>query len=153
MKPTIFFLALLLSSLTFSAFAQKTSQNETKLIQLKEVFTSMSVDNDIDVVLTESKTGEMVVEGNAKLLDMRLSDGHLSLSKKQLGVSAPIKVHVPASYLSKIFMNGNGTLSSSAVLSNQKMKILLAGEAKIAVKSTGSVTVETAEEIQFVKGE
>ncbi|HEX8314541.1 MAG TPA: DUF2807 domain-containing protein, partial [Flavisolibacter sp.] len=131
MKPTFFFLCLLLSSLSFSAFAQKITQSETKVIQLKEVFTSLSIDEGIDIVLTENKAGEMLVEGNAKLLDMRLADGHLSLAKKYTGLSSPLKVYVPANYLTKIFMNGNGMLSSSTALSNHRIKILLAGEARV----------------------
>jgi hypothetical protein len=49
-------------------------------------------------------------------------------------------------------MNGNGSLTSANILSNQKMKIYLAAEARIDVRSTGNVTVETVDNIQFVKG-
>jgi hypothetical protein len=151
MKPTFIAICLLLSSLGFSAYAQKAAPSETQTIQLKEVFTSLSVDNDIQVVLTENTAGEMLVEGDVKSLDIQLVDGHLQLSKKQPAKLSPLKVYVPSVYLSKVYMNGNGSLSSASVLSNNRIRIILGGEARIAVRSIGHVILETENGIQFVK--
>lgn len=148
MKPTIIALCLLLGSFGLSAFGQKTP--ETKLIQLKEIFTSLSVDSDIHVVLTENKAGDILVEGDVKALDIQLNDGHLQLAKRH-HMTAPVKVYVPSAYLLKVYMNGTGSLSSSTVLSGQRLKVVLAGESKIAIRSTGNVIVEAMDDIQFIK--
>ena len=149
MKPIIFSICLLLGSFGFTASAQKATP-ETKVIQLKEIFTSVSADDDIDIVLTDSKSGDLLVEGNTKALDVQLRDGHLQLAKSH-HTTNPVKVYVPAAYVSKIYMNGNGMLSSSSVLSGNRIKVVLAGESRIALRSTGNVTVETMNDIQFVR--
>ena len=124
---------------------------ETKVIQLKEIITSLAVENDIHVVLTETKSGEILVEGQVNALDIHVSDGQLQLAKKYEKLNAPLKVYVPATYLSKVYMNGTGSLSSSTVLTSPRIKVILSGESTIAIRSAGNVTVETMNDIQFVK--
>lgn len=152
MKPTFFFICLLVSSLSFSAFAQKPVQQSSKTIHFKEIFTNVTIDDDMTIVLTEGSSDKVTVEGDAKALNATVADGRLYLSAKNPRLADGIKVYVPAGFVSKVYMNGNGSLSSASVLANQKIKIYLASEAKIHVRSTGNVTVETIDEIQFIKG-
>ena len=149
MKPLLFTIGLLLGSFGLSAFAQKAT-HEPKHIQLQEIITSVSVNDDIDIVLTDSKANELLVDGNPKAVSVFVNDGHLQLAKTQQ-TAGVVKIYVPAAYVSKVFMNGTGELSSSAVLSGSRLKIVLAGESKIALRSTGNVTVEAVDDIQFVK--
>jgi hypothetical protein len=151
MKPIIFFVSLLVSSLSFSAFAQKNSSAETpaKIIQFKEVFTTVSIEDDLEVVLTDGNSDNIAVDGNVKAT---MSEGQLFLSAKNPRMAAGNKVLIPANFLSRVYMNGNGSLSSESVLRNKKVKIYLASEAKINVRSLGNVAVETVDGIQFVKG-
>jgi hypothetical protein len=151
MKPTLFFICLLVSSLSFSAFAQKSEGTDKtpKAIHFKEIFTTVSIDDDMEIVLMDGNSDKIVVEGDVKA---SVSDGHLYVSAKNPRLASGIKVFIPASFLSRVYMNGNGSLSSASVLHNQKVKIYLASEARINVKSLGNVTVETINDIQFVKG-
>ena len=151
MKPILFFVSLLVSSLSFSAFAQKSSIEETpaKVIQFKEVFTMVSVDDNLEVVLTNGSSDNILVDDNVKAT---LSEGHLYVSAKNPQLAAGNKVLIPANFLSRVYMNNNGSLRSETVLSNQKVKIYLASEAKINVRSLGNVSVETVGDILFVKG-
>jgi hypothetical protein len=151
MKPTLIFICLLVSSLSFSAFAQKSGVQDkpAKTIHFKEVFTNVSIDDDVNVILTEGSSDKVVVEGDVKAT---VVDGHLYVSARNPRLAYGMKVYVPASFLTRIYMNGNGSLTSANILSNQKMKIYLAAEARIDVRSTGNVTVETVDNIQFVKG-
>lgn len=151
MKPILFFVSLLMSSLSFSAFAQKSSSAETpaKIIQFKEVFTTVSIEDDLEVVLTDGNSDNIAIDGNVKAT---LSEGQLFLSAKNPRIAARNKVVIPANFLSRVYMNGNGSLSSENVLRNSRVKIYLASEARINVRSLGNVAVETVDGIQFIKG-
>ena len=151
MKPTIFILCLLISSLSFSAFAQKSVPQEkaSKTIHFKEAFTNVSIDDDINVILTDGSSDKIMVEGDVKA---SVNDGHLYVAARNPRLAYGMKVYIPASFLTRVYMNGNGSLTSATILSNQKMKIYLAAESKVHVRSTGNVTIETVDDIQFVKG-
>lgn len=152
MKPKFFFICLLFSTIGLSAFAQKTAPQDTKKIQLTETVTTLIVEDDITVVLTDSKADYVSVEGNPKAVQANIVDGQLVLSARRSFGTSDVTVYVPAGQLSKVFLNGTGSLSSSEILSNQRIKIFLASEAKINVRSKGSVSVETHDDIQFVRG-
>jgi hypothetical protein len=151
MKPILIAISLLVSSLSFSAFAQKSDGTEKspKLIHFKEAFTIVSIDDEMEVILTDGASDKIAADGDVKAV---VSEGHLYVSARNPRLAAGTKVFIPSGYLSRVYMNGNGSLSSASVLHNQKVKILLASEAKINVRSLGNVTVETIDDIQFVKG-
>ncbi|RYZ27296.1 MAG: hypothetical protein EOO10_13165 [Chitinophagaceae bacterium] len=151
MKPILIAISLLVSSLHFSASAQKNQELEkpSKVIQFKENFTIVSVDDDLEIILTDGASDKIAVNGDVKAM---VSDGQLYVSARNPRLAAGTKVFIPSAFLSKVYMNGNGSVSSAAVLPNQKVKILLASEAKINVRSLGNVTVETIDDIQFIKG-
>jgi hypothetical protein len=150
MKPTFFFLCLLVSSFGFSAFAQKatTFHKASKEIHFKEIFNSVSVEDDMEIVLTEGKSDKISVDGDVVAT---IADSQLYLAARNPQMAHVIKVYVPADYLSKIYMQGNGFLYSNTILSNQKMRIILSAEAKINVRSMGNVTVEPMNDIVFVR--
>jgi hypothetical protein len=152
MKPKFLFLCLLLSTIGLSAFAQSTAPQAAKKIQLTEAVSTLIVEDDITVVLTDSKADHLSVEGDAKAVLATIVDGQLVLSARKSFGASDVTVYVPAGQLSKVFLNGTGSLSSSEILSNQRIKIFLASEAKINVRSRGSVSVETNNDIQFVQG-
>ena len=151
MKPILIAITLLVNSLSFSAFAQKSgvAEKSTKVIQFQEVFTTVSIDDDLEVVLTNGTSDKIAVNGDVKAT---IADGHLYISARNPRLAPGMKVFIPADFLSKVYMNGNGSLSSASVLQNQKVKILLASEARINVRSVGNVTIETVDDIHFVKG-
>ena len=115
MKPTLFFLCLLVSGLSFSAFAQKAP---AKTIQFKEVFTNVSINGELSIVLTEGASDKITVEGDVVA---SVFDGHLSVAARNPRLASEMKVYIPASFLTRVFMNGNGSLSSATILPNQKM--------------------------------
>ena len=57
---------------------------------------------------------------------------------------------MPAGLLSKIDVYGKAKLSSENTLSNEKLKVILADEATINIRSQGKVIVEGTSEIDFV---
>jgi hypothetical protein len=149
MKPTITAVCLLLCSFCFWGFAQTPLAAATR-IPVTEIFTTLSVDENLDVVLTSGPSDEIWVEGSTKHLSVQLTDSHLRLAPLQ-PYTSPAKIYVPATYLSKIYMNGAGSLSSASLLNSKHLRVILFGEASVAIRSTGRVSVETADEIRFVK--
>jgi uncharacterized protein YabE (DUF348 family) len=151
MKPILIVFSLLVSSLSFSAFAQKSdvAQKSPKVIHFQEVFTTVSIEDDMEIILTDGNSDKIAVDGDVKAV---VSEGHLYVSARNPRLASGMKVFIPSAFLARVFMNGNGSLSSASVLRNQKVKVLLASEAKINLRSLGNVTVETMDDIQFVKG-
>lgn len=151
MKPILIAISLLVSSLNFSASAQKVAGPEKppKVIQFKENFTAVTVDDDLEIILTDGASDKITADGDVRAM---VSDGHLYVSARNPRLAARTKVFIPSAFLSKVNMNGNGSLGSAVVLQNKKVRILLASEAKINVRSFGNVSVETVDDIQFVKG-
>lgn len=155
MKPKFLFLALLLMALATTAFSQKHKANDNRstTIRFSETFTTVSINDDLNVVLIEGALPEITVEGTAKhAIEAKVTDGHLYLGSRGQSAAPKGKVYVPVGLLTKVFVHGNGVLQSASVLNHNRLKVFLAGEAKINLRSTGSVTVETLNDIQFVKG-
>jgi hypothetical protein len=153
MKPKLFLAALLLVAASTAAVAQKSKPTPpSTTVHFSEAFTSLVVDDNLNVVLTEGTSPDILVEGDAKSLVAREVDGSLLLSFQKTYSANQTTVYVPASLLSKVYLNGTGTLRSATTLQNRQLKIILTDEARVHVKSTGNVSVETWNEIDFVKG-
>jgi len=153
MKPKLVLAALLLVIASTVAVAQdrKTMPSPTT-VHFSEAFTSLVVEDDLTVVLTVGASPDITIEGDARSVMTKEVDGSLSLSVLGVHAAGQTIVYVPASLLSRVYMNGTGTLRSATTLQNRKLKIILSDEAKVRVKSTGNVSVETWNEIDFVKG-
>jgi len=145
----------MLLAVSFSAFAQKSSVSDpvSKTVKLDETFTSLLITNDLSVILTESASNEIVIEGDArdiKKVEVSIVDNRLVLASSRPQVRLDVKVYVPAAFLNKVYIDGKANLSSSSTLRNKNLRIFLSEEAIINVKSFGKVTVETSSEIDFV---
>ena len=151
MKPKLFFLCLLVSVFSFSAFAQENAgvDKTVKTIHFNEAFTSVSIDDDVNVILTEGSSDKVVIDGD---VIATVIDGHLYLAARNPRLASGLKIYVPSSLVTQVYVNGNGSLTSGDVLSNPKMKVYLTSEARINLRSLGAVTIETVDDIQFVKG-
>ena len=157
MKPTFFFAVLILCGVSFSSFTNKPStpaETVSKVVRFNERFFSLIVENDLSVVLTESSSNEIIIEGSEhaiKTLIVNVEDGKLNLSSLPFASHAGVTVYVPAAFLSKVNLYGNSRLSSSSVLNNARLHVLIAGEAKVHLRSNGKVTVEGTPDFDFIK--
>lgn len=153
MKPKSLLVALLLVTVSTAAIAQNRKPTPSSMtIRFAEVFTSLVVEGNLTVVLTESTSPDIILEGNASTVAAKEADRTLSLSAYNGYAPNETVVYVSAGLLSHVYLNGTGTLRSASTLQNHGLKIVLSDEAKVWVKSTGYVTVETASNIDFVKG-
>lgn len=156
MKAKIFILGLLLCTMGTAAFAQKTKPEVpvSTTVHLTEVPRALYVDNDVAVILTDSKTAEVTVEGDArdvKAVRIKMNEGALSLYAASGQSMAAVKVYVPASQLAKINLLGKTVLRSATTLRNPHLKIVVDGEGIVAVSSVGNVVIEGTDGYDFVK--
>lgn len=152
MKPKFFFMALLLLSFGATAFSQdKKTTEPLTTVQFSEAITSLTINDNLTVVLTDGASPNISAEGNSKALSARLDDGHLLLSARYPHQTPQTVVYVPAGLLRKVFLNDAGTVRSATALKQDKLKIFMSGEGKVEVRSLGAVTVETLDDVQFVK--
>lgn len=156
MKPKLFILVAALSTIGFSAVAQKAKYAEpvTRSIHLKESFSSLVINNDISVVLTESSSEEIVIKGDEsriKKCKVQVDDGKLFLSYLQTNEKPDVQVYVPARFLNKVIINGKSELTSSSILSNAAIRVIIAGESKVHLRSIGKVTVEGTDDFDFIR--
>src|SRR5947209_16879226 len=116
MKPTFFFIALLLAVVSTSAFAQTNKANALRTLHFSDSFTSLTVEDDLTVILTDDTVPDIKVEGSADVVMAKETEGNLFLYVRNGSTAADVKVYVPGRLLSKIFMNGKGTLGSATTL-------------------------------------
>ena len=155
MKQKFLLICLMLSAMGFSSFAQnsKVSEPFSKTVKLKEECTSLVIEDNLSVILTESASNNITIVGDirdVKKTGVSITDGRLVLSYALRDLPSEVKVYVPAALLGKVFINGKGTLSSSTVLKNKTLKIFLAEEGKVNNRSLGNVIVEPMNDICFV---
>ena len=153
MKPQTLLIGLLLGT---AAFAQKqtTEAPVTTTVHLTEATRTLYVESDVTVILTGNETSDVVIEGDArdlKTLRAKAADGTLSLFVPLESSAARLKVYVPASQLSKVYLFGKSVLRSETVLQNPKIKIILAGESVVNVSSVGKVLIEGSDDFDFIK--
>ena len=149
MKPNFFVTILLLTGVSLASFAQ--NQKPSSTLHFSESITSLNIDGDMTVVLVEGTSSDVVVDGDPKDIFAKQTDGHLSLVGRIDRSVAYAKVYVPAGFLSRVYVNGAAVLKSASTLSNRNLKIFMQAEGKVHVQSTGNVTVETSDDIRFMK--
>ena len=157
MKPKLILPLLLAGAISFSSFANPVNDKEpaSKVVNLKEAYTSLVIESNIKVVLMESSASDVTLTGDErdiKKVRVRVSDGKLILTSLDQIVKPDVTVYIPANLLTRIDVNGKAQLSSAQILSNQKLKVVLADEATINLRSQGKVVVEGTSEIDFVTG-
>ena len=155
MKPKLILPLLLASAISFSSFANSVNHKEpaSKVVSLQEKYTTMLIESDLAVVLTESNSNEIVLKGDErdiKKVKVKVEDGKLILTSLTQSFKPDVTIYVPAGLLSKIDVYGKAKLSSENTLSNEKLKVILADEATINIRSQGKVIVEGTSEIDFV---
>ena len=137
-----------------ASFAQpaKPETTASKTIHLSGSAAVLFVEGDVSVVLTDSKTTDLVVEGDAreiKALRVNMEEGRLSLSSA--ASLAQLKVYVPSAGLTRINLLGKSILRSASVLQNPNLKIVLDGEGIVNLSSTGKLVIESTDAFDFVR--
>jgi hypothetical protein len=152
------FIIMAVSLLTFSAAGIAAPANKTisAVIASGTVYDVIVVNNDIDIVLTESPVAEIRVTGEEKdvnLVKHQVKKGMLIIGSKMGSLKGKATVYVSVSSLKKLEINGKSFVTSNGALKSSKLIVVVNGEAKFDLRNYGDILFETDEDIdiQFEK--
>lgn len=113
---------------------------------------SIVVEDDIDLVLTESDLAGITVVANDKVKNdvrFKIVDGVLHINSTGKSLRNKAIVYVPVSNLEKLEINGQSRVTSSGILNSPLLKVIIRGEAAINLRSNGDVQVDGDEETEL----
>lgn len=146
-------MAVSLLTITAGGFAgngfQKRDTEKTMVANLKAPFTSIVVNSDIDVVLTEAADNRIEVKGDASNVNYFIKKGVLYIGSKQGSLKDKAVIYLSVSSLESIVVNGKSKISSAGFLNSSKLKVTVNAEAKFDLKNYGEILFEADEEIDL----
>ncbi|HEX4957938.1 MAG TPA: DUF2807 domain-containing protein [Lacibacter sp.] len=148
------FIIMAVSLLSFSAagVAAPAHKIVTSVIASGTVYDVIVINNDIDVVLTESSLAEIRVTGdekNVQLVKHQVKKGMLIIGSKSGSLKGKATVHVSVSSLRKLEINGSSFVTSNGALRSNKLVVVVNGEAKFDLKNYGDILIESDEDIDL----
>jgi hypothetical protein len=149
------FIIMAVSLLTFSAAGIAAPANKTisAVIASGTVYDVIVVNNDIDIVLTESPVAVTGEEKDVNLVKHQVKKGMLIIGSKMGSLKGKATVYVSVSSLKKLEINGKSFVTSNGALKSSKLIVVVNGEAKFDLRNYGDILFETDEDIdiQFEK--
>ncbi len=126
--------------------------NSTRIVRTENNIRSLVVNGKTSVVLVNTASKEIVIEGMEDAIDQILvleKNGELSITNHSKKGRTAALVYVPAMLINKISMNGNGAVSSTETLYNSKIDVLVNGDCKLWIKTYGDVSVDATPEYDY----
>ena len=137
-----------------SAFAGEkkptTVSVEKEFYQLS--FSKIVVENDIDLLLSESTDKEIEIWGDSRFtreVEWKIKNGVLYIRSKAGSLKNKASVSISVNQLSSLSVTGNSDVKSEGALNSADLKIFVDGEGKIAIKNTGAINIERADFIDL----
>jgi hypothetical protein len=153
MKKHLFILlALTLGSLYSVSAKEKERPTAEKTITTDGYFTSLSVSDDVTIILTNQMGNELIVSGAEDEVDMlyaEVEDGRLYIGTRAGWKKTAITVYVPARLLSSVEVNGNAVVKSQQTLNINKLDLKINGPCLVDVKVTGKIDVSSSEDYEY----
>ncbi|HEX4957939.1 MAG TPA: DUF2807 domain-containing protein [Lacibacter sp.] len=123
-----------------------------QVIKTKSNYQFIVINNDIDVILTESALTDICISGGKKdiqLVRYYVKNGILFIESKNGSLKGRATVHVSVNNLKQIEINGQSTVISNGTLSSNQLKVVVNGEAKFDLKNIGDILIEADESIDL----
>lgn len=141
------FIALALF-LTSPAFAENkdTVQTKSATWSSASAFTSITVSNNVDVILIEDNSTVIKIQGKDVLVDairLEVIKGELKVSSLKQSVRHKVTVFIPVNRLQQITVRGASKISSQGVLNSPKLKVNIAGDCIVHVTTVGAIFVDS----------
>ena len=115
-------------------------------------FSKIVVENDIDLLLSESTDKEIEIWGDSRFtreVEWKIKNGVLYISSKAGSLKNKASVSISVNQLSSLSVTGNSDVKSEGALNSADLKIFVDGEGKIAIKNTGAINIERADFIDL----
>ena len=141
-------LLVLVITATASSYAIPANIGTTvKKVATDEIVTSLKVYNNVEVVLTNNDAHEISIVGEKADVDkttVKIINGELTITSSTGDyLKEKVMVYVPAKALANVSIHGASTVSSTEVLANELIDVTINGEGRSAIKTAGSVSVNT----------
>jgi hypothetical protein len=141
---------LFISVLTMATVAK--AENITREMDLTASVYSIEVNDDINVVLTQSTDKKLRITGEEKdskavLLDQK--NGRVRLLSKKGSLKNRVTVYVPVQNLHKLVINGKSYVRSNGVIASKNLQVTVAGEAKVEINNLGDIAFEADQDIDL----
>jgi hypothetical protein len=141
---------LFISVLTMATVAK--AENITREMDLTASVYSIEVNDDINLVLTQSTDAKLRITGEEKdskavLLDQK--NGRVRLVSKKGSLKNKVTVYVPVQNLLKLVINGTSYVRSNGVIASKNLQVTVAGEAKVEINNLGDIAFEADQDIDL----
>jgi hypothetical protein len=141
---------LFISVLTMATVAK--AENITREMDLTASVYSIEVNDDINVVLTQSSDAKLRITGEEKdskavLLDQK--NGRVRLLSKKGSLKNRVTVYVPVQNLHKLVINGKSYVRSNGVIASKNLQVTVAGEAKVEINNLGNIAFDADQDIDL----
>ena len=129
------------------------AENITREMDLTASVYSIEVNDDINLVLTQSADAKLRITGEEKdskavLLDQK--NGRVRLLSKKGSLKNRVTVYVPVQNLRKLVINGKSYVRSNGVIASKNLQVTVAGEAKVEINNLGDIAFEADQEIDLL---
>lgn len=151
MKRKIGLAALALATFVMQSFASGNPAVSRK-IENNQAFGKIIVGENLNVMLVDEEATTIIVEGKADLLNsIEVSNkyGVLTISSKNNATASGVMVYVPVKSLYNLEIGDNSKVYSPDIIKADDLKVLLNGECKIGLQTTGKITLQYVEELEF----
>lgn len=141
--------------ITTQAFAvnKDTAQTKSATWSSASPFTSITVSNDIDIILVEDNSTVIKVQGKDLLVDairLEVIKGELKVSSLKQSVRHKVTVLIPVNRLQQLTVRGSSKISSLGVLNSPKLKVNIAGDCIVHVTTIGAIDVDSDYNYDYV---
>jgi hypothetical protein len=146
---------LLLSVFSVARFGFAASVNvEPPLMKISfdRSFTSLEVEDNIAVVLTNETGNEISLAGDkeyVKRVRAAVKRGRLYIWLTGSEKGERVTVYVPAALLRQVVINGDSYVSTASTLNNAGMLVVVNGACKLFIKSRGRIDISGTSEYEF----
>ena len=151
MKNKIIVLLLSVFSVATFGFAASVDVDPPLMkISFDKSFTSLEVEDNIAVVLTNETGNEISLAGDkeyVKRVRATVKRGRLYLWLA--GSEKGERVTVPAALLRQVVINGDSYVSTASTLNNAGMLVVVNGACKLFIKSRGKIDISGTSEYEF----
>ena len=154
MKRIIIITAAFMLTAGLSAFAKKTKPSATVIeknfYQLS--FSKIVVEDDIDIYLSENADKSIEISGDSKYtqqVEWKIKSGVLYIKSSNGSLKDKVKVNISVNQLSILLIKGNSDVKSEGALNSGELKVIVDGEGYIALKNTGTISIEKSDNINL----
>lgn len=124
----------------------------TKELTIANNFTSIRIEGNVSLVLTDKPAGSIIIEGEEKDIQQIspvFENNVLVLDAGRRFSFAPLTIYLSALTLQTIRVNGDGNISSSGCIKADGLHLLLNGNIKVKLRALGHISFDAPEDIEI----